>query len=316
MVSNTDTDSSAQSAPVISSTSRILGMFVTEVKQNYKTLINACVNACGSLISTTYWIAQITDVIADLDGEGQDEFFADMSIVGLPVGLVLSVFITVGSVYAHYILNTNSTYAIKHRQYSIRADDTDSEMDPRIALTLLQKILLTLDFFSHAADGAGPALFVYSLATTDPSRISKIYAQLIASFVGSVAAFADATTCGHNMRLHNKNVMLDSLKPQDTPAHMHALFFSHELDKLKAQFENDPIAYAIFTEAAAKLNAGAELLQSMNFNREQQLQWLSPARRRPQITIEVDGSDEDHYHLLAPHKDEINSPSYPAAPRP
>jgi hypothetical protein len=308
LIKNTDTDEQSETPPP-SSTSKIFGSLVSEVKLNYKTIFNACVNAIGTLISTTYWIGQLTDDMANLDGEGADEYFADMSSLGLPMGVGFGLLITVGSVYAHYILNTNSTYAIKHQNYLIRADDAD----PRIALSWVQKFLLSLDFLSHAADSAGPALLIISVGTNDPSRLSKILAQTIATLIGSYSAATDAVTCGHNMRIHNRNVLLDSLQPKDTPAYLQAQFYQQEMRELQKIYASiNPLAVAKFKQAEILLSEAADELEAAEnaIVRRDGIQEFG-LYKRPQVnslTLEVE-TEEQRYHLLASKDETDNSPT-------
>ncbi len=308
MIISTDTDGQTKNI-TYSSSSKMLSSFYTEVRQNYKTIFNACVNAIGTLISTTYWIAQMTDDLADLDGEGADEFFADMSAVGLPVGVVLGFFVTVGSVYAHYILNTNSTHEIKHKNYLIHSDDDD----PRIALSIFQKILLALDFLSHAADSAGPALLIISVGANDPSRLTKILAQTISSLIGCYSATTDAITCGHNIRIHNKNVILDALTPEETPAYLQAQFYQQEAAQLKKLYAGHPRAVLWFKkieevceEAAADLEADEYAAKRPEGSEEFRLFRRLPHRR---IKSDEQEGDPQAYHLLAANDHDDTSTS-------
>jgi hypothetical protein len=307
MISHTDTDEQIETLTTPPS-SKMFSSFVTEVKLNYKTIFNACVNAIGTLISTTYWIAQMTDDIADLDGEGADEYFADMSAVGLPVGVVLGFFVTIGSVYAHYILNTNSTHEIKHKNYLIHSDDDD----PRIALSILQKILLGLDFLSHAADSAGPALLIISVGANDPSRLTKILAQTISSLIGCYSATTDAITCGHNIRIHNKNVILDALTPEETPASMQAQFYQQEAVQLARLYSSNPRAVFWFNKLKAVCEEAAIDLQTeeQTIKRPESIEEFRLHRRLPHKRLQPaeQEADPQAYHLLVP-KDDDDTPS-------
>jgi hypothetical protein len=287
------TDKKEQSPKQPSSTSRIFKSFTTEVRLNYKTIINACVNACGSMISATYWLAQMSDDIDGLDGQGADKFVADMSIVGLPLGVGFALLITFGSVYAHYILNTNSNFAAQSRRFSLPFDDDDPDIKARIALTPFQRVMLFLDFFSHTADGAGPVLLIYSVGVGDPARISRIESQIVATLIGSLAAIADVITCGHNMRLHNKNVILDNTPSIDGSPHMLAGFFGGIMRKLEDSFTgNKPRAAEFFGKIADLLEEAAVELEADDLPAPHQGKIYEITRE------EEEEEDSAEYHLI------------------
>jgi hypothetical protein len=283
-----------QSAP-----SRIFYAVVRETKNNANAILNALVNAIGSMSTSLYWLAQYVDILANLDGEGDDELFAEMSVLGLPIGVVLALIITTGSVYAHYILNTNSTYAVHHKDDIMQPEVDNILLEKVIELSRWQKFFWILDFISHTGDGAGTGLFVFSLFNRDPDRATKIYAQIVATIFGAVAARSDAITCGHNMRLHNRNKFFDSQRTPDTTAAMYCTFFANIFDKLAERFADDSIAQQIFTDIADILNAGATKLETL------------PVPRRDVINA----SDENHYLALRDDDDENDAVKSRSLPR-
>jgi hypothetical protein len=271
-----------------SSTSRIFSSFMTEVRTNPRIVANIIGNAIGTLTNITILMAGAVDILAGLDGAGADEFVEDMSLPGFIFGLTIALLVTPCSVYAHYILNTNSTYANRDRQYLLTPDSNDSIIDPRIALTREQSALLWLDYISHAGDYAITGLYVCYLASKDPTMTEKIFAQVLSTLGGMYAGLSDFDTCRHNMRIHNKNVLIDEEKPQEITPAMQLDFYAEVFRKLQIKYANDAKASEAFINMERQSHELSRHLRGRGIHRRANIDEVRSAT----------GEDETQYRLL------------------
>jgi hypothetical protein len=271
-----------------SSTSRIFSSFMTEIRTNPRIIANIIGNAIGTLTNISILMAGAVDILAGLDGAGADEFVEDMSLPGFIFGLTIALLVTPCSVYAHYILNTNSTYTNRDRQYMLTPDSNDSIIDPRIALTREQTALLWLDYISHAGDYAITGLYVCYLASKDPTMMEKIFAQVLSCLGGMYAGLSDFDTCRHNMRIHNKNVLLDEEKPVEITPAMQMDFYAEVFKNLQTRYANDPKATKAFLSMERQAHEYGCYLRGRSIHR----------RANIDEVLSATGEDETHYQLL------------------
>jgi hypothetical protein len=277
-----------------SSTSRIYSSFVTEVKTNPRIIANIIGNAIGTLTNIAILMAGALDILAGLDGAGADEFVEDMSLPGFIFGMTIALIVTPCSVYAHYILNTNSTYANRDRQYMLTPDSNDSIIDPRIELTREQTVLLWLDYISHAGDYAITGLYVCYLASKDPTMMEKIFAQVLSTIGGMYAGLSDFDTCRHNMRIHNKNVLVDEEKNVEITPTMELDFYAEVFKKLQVKYANDPRAIKAFQRMEHQAHENSGFLRNRTIQR----------RANVEEVLSATGEDETHYQLLGNANDD------------
>jgi hypothetical protein len=267
------------------------------VADNRWTILNAAGNGVGSLITACYYVDAIVDIFADLDGQGNDEFVADLSLPGFATGITMAVLITSGSIYAHFVLNTNSTWAIKHRIYS--QGENESEIDSRIELSSGQTFFRWLDYFSHVADNATTYIFIFNFVIRDPSREEKIIYMLATTASGILSSMQDWITCGHNMRLHNRNRLMDEKQLQNVTAVMRFNFIKHEYFKQFKEYAlaNDAASAALFQDADQALDGVMQKYVSLQ---------QSSLRRR---TIAFDTEETTDYQLLENGEEEASIPA-------
>lgn len=209
LVDSSSSSESSANPPPASTTSSVFNFLRQTVKDHGFVIFNGFWDGASKFINNGFWIAQIIDLIGNFNEE-EDKYFADMSFPGFMTGLLLSLLFTSGSLYAHFILNSNPTHAAKKVSYA--EEEHIHEFDPRIQPNWIQSILLWLDAVSHTGDGAGTGLLIFSLATANstPVRADKITALILSTIGGAISAKANTKTCWHNMRLHNKGSLLNS----------------------------------------------------------------------------------------------------------
>ncbi len=181
------------------------------------TKLGATGEAVASFISDAYWLGGLIDLIAQLD-----ENSVGLSWYGLGIGCALSFGLTVGSVYAHSVVNINHQEGHIHQAYDehlhgpqrpqINSATEDTPIMARLAnqeedsLTTMQKLALASDFISHIGDIAGPITFVAEIAAKD--RMSSWATALVqcgATLFGAAASVAGVRTCKNNMLRINQH---------------------------------------------------------------------------------------------------------------
>jgi hypothetical protein len=274
-----DAISELQTKPTqTSSTYRMFNSFRSTMRSHGFVIFNCAWDAVSKLVTNAYWISQAVDLINGEDGQGNDAYFANMSFAGFYIGGSLSLVFSIGSIYSHYVLNTNATHANAHRKYVVQEEEIDSEIDNRAEISCLQTMLLCLDAISHTGDGAGTGLALYNLGQPDPEHLEKLFILIGATIGGMLSAQANATTCWHNMRLHNKNVILDS-RHQGETLDLELIFIAHELDVLANKYRNHTSTFVL-----TKLQ---RLSESVSNASTDHVQYVETQTRRDAMTIEI-----------------------------
>lgn len=178
-------------------------------------------------ISNAVGTAEIVDVLIELiSGNVKDTGFG-FSIPGLAVGISYSALITLGSMYAHYMMNKNNQASENHHGYSSLPQDEENanihQQNPNTFTQLFQNLkwyqLLAVlaDLLSDTGAKMGIILSVLKIAldgynkahTNSPLSKATIYAckgtgMVVGMIGGLFSSLADVRSVAMNMAEMNE----------------------------------------------------------------------------------------------------------------
>lgn len=150
--------------------------------------------AITSSVSNFFWIAGMVDLFGGLNSETP----IGLSHYALGVGAAIALFNTVGSVYCHWVLNTEF-------QTAHQPGTALEPLSSAPSLSKMQRIALLGDWFGHIGEVSGPLGFVLDLAAK--GRLGKLAHILITIALGAwgfVGSYADVRTCWQNLLKRNQ----------------------------------------------------------------------------------------------------------------
>lgn len=171
---------------------RSAALTVPSIEADFWTKLTTSSDTVSSFLANSYWL-----------GEGVDScfptnkpYFEKLSVYGFSFGLGLGGLASLGTLYAHFILNRN------HQKHNGK-----TAVDPNYTptLTYWQKAALALDAISHTGDSASSWVILSNLAMKSPSQEVKILVQCLATLIGAIGSRANVRTCKNSMLENNCN---------------------------------------------------------------------------------------------------------------
>ena len=162
------------------------------------TKLSALGELVTSLISDTYWIASLFELVI---GNGHEDNAVSLSWTAVGLGVGFAVFTAAGATYSHWHLNKRNQHFHSNGQaYQVLDDATDQHK-----LSRMQYFALACDWVSHTGDVAGPIAFVVDLMTKGQLPVEqKAIVYGTATLFGGLASYADVRTCRMHMKPADK----------------------------------------------------------------------------------------------------------------